>query len=230
MLVQNLPLSKKKALRRCFSTVNVTMATVVLATGTVSCAPRLRPLTGAPVPVLLPKAELPAGHRRVVFNWELRDPEFHARGEGVARIAPPDSARLDFFVGGGLGGGRAVLIGQSVRAPGGDLVRRLIPPPPMLWAALGRLALPPAADTTVRLEDGVLRADVGAPPVWRVTFRGDTLLRLDRVSGDRVTEWVERPSPERVRYRHESARRELTLSVQRVVEETSPFDATIWRP
>jgi hypothetical protein len=195
-----------------------------------SCAPRLRPLTGAPVPVVLPKAELPPGHRRVIFNWELRDPEFHVRGEGVARIASPDSARLDFFVGGGLGGGRAVLIGQSIRAPGGDLVRRLIPPAPMLWAALGRLALPPVADTTVRAEDGILRADVGAPTVWRVTFRGDTLLRLDRVSGERVAEWVERLSPDRVRYRHETARRELTLLVQRVVEETSPFDATIWRP
>jgi hypothetical protein len=173
---------------------------------------------------------LPDGHRRVVFTWELRDPDFHVRGEGVARLASPDSARLDFFVGGGMGGGRAVLIGQSIRAPGGDLVRRLIPPPPLLWAAFGRLALPPARDTAVRVADGVLRADVGVPPAWRVTFRGDTLVRLDRVSGERVAEWVERTSPDRVRYRHETARRELTLVVQRVVEETTPFDATIWRP
>jgi hypothetical protein len=196
----------------------------------VGCAPRLRPLSGAPAPARLPPAELPPGYRRVVFTWEMRDPEFHVRGEGVARLASPDSARLDFFVGGGLGGGRAVLIGQSVRAPGGDLVRRLVPPAPLLWAALGRLALPPARDTAVRVENGMLRADIGAPPAWRVTFRGDTLLRLDRVSGDRVTEWVERAAADRVRYRHESARRELTLVVQRVVEETSPFDATIWRP
>ncbi|MDQ3997394.1 MAG: hypothetical protein M3303_10310 [Gemmatimonadota bacterium] len=165
-----------------------------------------------------------------MFTWELRDPEFHIRGEGAARLAAPDSARLDFFVGGGLGAGRAVLIGQSVRTPGGDLVRRLVPPAPLLWAALGRLALPPATDTTIRIDDGVLRADVGTPPTWRVTFRGDTLFRVDRVAGGRVAEWVERSSPHRVRYRHETARRELTLVVQRVVEETSPFDATIWRP
>jgi hypothetical protein len=202
-------------------------ALTLIATG---CTPRLRPLAGAPAPVRLPTAELPHGHSRLVFTWEMRDPDFHVRGEGVARLASPDSARLDFFVGGGLGGGRAVLIGQSVRAPGGDLVRRLVPPAPLLWAALGRLALPPARDTTVRVEGGVLRADVGAPPAWRVTFRGDSLVRLDRVSGERVAEWVERSSPDRVRYRHESARRELTLVVQRVVEETSPFDATIWRP
>ncbi|MFN2564706.1 MAG: hypothetical protein ABR499_06815 [Gemmatimonadaceae bacterium] len=195
-----------------------------------ACAPKLRPLTGAPSPVRLPRAELPAGYRRVVFTWELRDPDFLVRGEGVARLAPPDSARLDFFVGGGLGGGRAVLIGQSVLVPGGDFVRRLIPPAPLLWAALGRLALPAAADTTVRVDNGMLRADVGAPPAWRVTFRGDTLVRLDRVAGDRVTEWVERSTPTRVRYRHETARRDLTLVVDRIVEEASPFDATIWRP
>ena len=195
-----------------------------------ACAPRLQPLSGAPAPARLPKSELPPGYRRVVFTWELRDPEFLVRGEGVARIAAPDSARLDFFVGGGLGGGRAVLIGQSLRVPGGDLVRRLVPPAPLLWAALGRLALPALADTAVRVDAGILRADVGAPPAWRVTFRGDTLVRLDRVAGDRVTEWIERSTPANVRYRHETARRDLTLVVQRVVEETSPFDATIWSP
>jgi hypothetical protein len=178
----------------------------------------------------LPPAELPAGHRRVVFTWELRDPDFQISGEGVARIASPDSARLDFFVASGLGGGRAVLIGQSLRVPGGDFVRRLVPGPPLLWAALGRLALPPVRDTVVRVEGGVLRADVGAPPAWRVTFRGDTLARLDRVSGERVTEWVERSTANRVRYRHESARRDLTLVIQRVTEEASAFDASIWRP
>jgi hypothetical protein len=196
----------------------------------VACAPRLRPLAGAPAPARLPVAELPSGHRRVIFTWELRDPDFQLRGEGVARIASPDSARLDFFVASGLGGGRAVLIGQSLRVPGGDFVRRLVPAPPLLWAALGRLALPAARDTVVRLEGGVLRADIGAPPAWRVTFRGDTLARLDRVSGDRVTEWVERPTVDRVRYRHESARRDLTLAVQRVIDEPSGFDASIWRP
>lgn len=216
--------------KRLFRSRASLIGAVAFACVASACAPRLRPLPGTPAPVRLPKAELAPGHRRIVFDWELRDPDLHVRGEGVARVASPDSARLDFFVGGGLAGGRAVLIGQSVRAPGGDLVRRLIPPAPMLWAALGRLALPPARDTAVRVDGGILRADVGAPPAWRVTFRGDTLLRLDRVAGDRVAEWVERPSPDRVRYRHETARRELTLVVQRVVEETSPFDATIWRP
>jgi hypothetical protein len=214
--------------RRVLSTRLLTVIAVALTP--MACAPRLRPLPGAPVAARLPRAELPAGHRRIVFTWELRDPDFHVRGEGVARLAPPDSARLDFFVAGGFGGGRAVRSGQSVRAPGGPFVRRLIPSAPLLWAALGRLALPPLPDTAVRVDDGVIRADVGAPPAWRITFRGDTLSRLDRVSGDRVVEWVERPALDRVRYRHEAARRDLTLTLLRDVEEASPFDATIWNP
>jgi hypothetical protein len=215
---------------RRFGSFTSALATTALLAGFAACAPRLRPLPGAPAAARLPRAELPPGHRRFVFTWELRDPDFHVRGDGVARIATPDSARLDFFVGGGLGGGRAVVIGQSVRVPGGDLVRRLVPPAPLLWAALGRLALPAARDTIVRVDGGLLRADVGAPTAWRVTFRGDTLVRLDRVAGDRVAEWVERPAPGRVQYRHETGRRDLTLVVQRVIEEPSPFDATIWRP
>lgn len=205
------------------------LAVAVCAVVVVACAPRLRPLPGAAVARGLPTAQLPHGHRRIVFTWELRDADFHLRGEGVARVASPDSARLDFFAG-GLGGGRAVLIGNALRVPGGDFVRRLVPPAPLLWAALGRLALPPAEDTTIRADDGIVRADVGRPPAWRVTFRGDTLVRLERVAGERVHEWVARDAPGRIHYRHETARRDLVLAIQRVSEEVSPFDASIWQP
>jgi hypothetical protein len=190
------------------------------------CAPRLRPLTGAPAPARLPIAALPLVHQQVVFQWELQDGEFAARGEGVARVAPPDSARLDFVLGGGFGGGAAVLIGDTVRAPGGDLVRRLIPPSTMLWAALGRLAVPAMPDTAVRVEGPLMRADIGAPPAWRLTFRADSLLRVERVRDGRIAEWVERDGA-RVRYRNEGSRRTLTMTVTRV-NEAPPFDASIW--
>ena len=207
---------------RCARTVLLAQALVAAS----ACAPRLRPLSGAPAPARLPLAALPAVHRRVVFQWELQDGEFTARGEGVARIAPPDSARLDFFLGGGMSGGAAVLVADTLRAPGGDMVRRLIPPPAMLWAALGRLAVPALPDTSVRVDGPFLRADIGAPASWRLTFRADSLLRVDRVSGGRIAEWIERDGP-RVRYRNEGSRRSLSLTVTRV-DETPPFDASIW--
>lgn len=127
-----------------------------------------------------------------------------------------------------MGGGRAVLLGDTLRVPGGPLVDRLVPRAPLLWAALGRFAVPPAADTAVRTDGELLRADVGAPVNWRVTFRGDSLVRLERVADGRVVEWVDRTG-DRVRYRHETSRRELLLTITR--SQPSPaFDASIWHP
>lgn len=196
--------------------------------GAEACAPRARPLAGAPAPeVALPSAPLPAGARRVVFRWRYQEVDgFDARGEGVARIVAPDSGRLDFFVDGGLGGGWAVLIGDRITAPGGGLVQRLIPPPPLMWAALGRLAIPASPDTAVRVAGDTLRADVGGEPRWRVTFVGPRLARVERIDGGRLVEWVQRDSS-LVRYRHEAGRRELAIEVQRT-EAVDAFPASIW--
>ena len=176
----------------------------------------------------LPKGTLPDGSRKVVFRWELRDGELNARGDGVARIAAPDSVRLDFFLGGGIGGGSAVLVGDSLQVPGPDAARKLVPPRALLWAALGRLDIPAEADTVVRVDAGVLRADIGAPVRWRATFRGDTLTRLERVEGGRLQEWVERAADQSVHYRNEAARRTLSLVIQRS-DAVPSFDPSIWR-
>ena len=194
-----------------------------------ACAPRLAPLGGTAVSaVRLPSGQLPPGHRHVVFRWEATDPDMTIRGEGAARVAPPDSARLDFFLAGGMGGGRAVLVGDQLRAPGGAMVDRLVPPPALLWASLGRLAVPATRDTTVTVDGEVLRADLGVPVQWRVTFRGDSLVRLEHVVEGRIVEWVDR-SGDRVQYRHETARRELQLTITRT-QPSAPFDASIWLP
>ncbi|MGZ8493132.1 MAG: hypothetical protein ACXWZS_13120 [Gemmatirosa sp.] len=206
-------------------------ALAALVTGVLAaaaCAPRARPLVGAPVArIALPSTALPVGPQRVVFRWRYEEAEgFAARGEGVARLVAPDSGRLDFFVDGGFGGGYAVLIGDRLTAPGGEMVRRVVPPAPLMWATLGRLALPPAADTTVRASGDTLRADVGRDPTWRVTFIGPRLTRLERIDGGRIMEWVQRDSSA-VRYRHEGERRGLSLDVQRT-ETVDAFPASIW--
>ena len=206
----------------------VTAIALVALAPPAACAPRLRPLTGAPAPAVLPAATLPPGHRRVLFDWVLEDREISARGEGVARVASPDSARLDLFVAGGFGSGGAVLLGDSLRLPGGDLVRRFVPPPPLLWATMGRVAIPALTDTSARVDGGFLRVDIGSPVAWRLTFRSDSLVRLERVGGGRVVEWVER-SGSTVRYQNAPARRVLLLTIKRV-EEVPPFDASIWGP
>lgn len=199
---------------------------LAVAGAVTACVPKLQPLAGTPAPARLPAAELPAGHNKIVFRWEVEDGELSARGDGVARIAAPDSARLDLFVG-GFGGTSAVLIDDSLVAPGGDMARRFVPPAPMLWAGFGRLAIPPLPDTVVRVDGAVARADIGHPVVWRVTFRGDTITRLEHVDGGRVIEWLERDG-NRLVYRHAAPRRSLTLDVIRT-EAVEDFDAAIWR-
>lgn len=195
-----------------------------------ACAPKARPLAGAPVPstVRLPALSLPPSRERVVFRWRYEEPGFSARGDGAARVAPPDSARLDFFLDGGFGGGWAALVGGQLRSPDDDVARRLVPPAPLLWAALGRLAVPPAPDTTLRVSGDTLRADVsgGDASVWRVTVVSGALHALERLRAGRLTERLTRDG-NAVRYQDVVGRRILTIYVQRR-EPAAPFPATIW--
>jgi hypothetical protein len=135
---------------------------------------------------------------------------------------------LDLFLPGGFGGGAAVLIDDSLKVTGGSLTRRFIPPVPLLWAALGRNAIPALRDTTARVDGGLLRVDIGRPTNWRLTFRGDSLVRLERISDSHIVEWVERNGAN-VHYRSEQARRSLFLTIKRV-REVPAFDASIWGP
>ncbi len=199
--------------------------TLILLT---ACGPKVGPLAGAVTPLRLPRTELPPVNQRIRFTWTYADLDLRGRGDGVARVAPPDSVRLDLFLAGGNSGGRAVLIDDELRAPGGPMVRSFLPPPPMLWAALGRLHLPPTADTAVRVDGDTVRADIGGDPRWRVTFVGHDLRRLELIHGDRLQQWVERTPDRKVTYRHLRANRALDLNIVRV--DTVPrFDATIWR-
>ena len=191
--------------------------------------PRVSELPGEVAPVQrLPRGTLPDGRRKLVFQWELRDGDISARGDGVARIASPDSVRMDFFLAGGFGSGAAVLIGDSLQVPGPDMARKLVPPRALLWASLGRFDVPSERDTVVRVDGGVLRADIGSPVHWRATFRGDTLTRLERVDEGRLQEWVERSSDQKVHYRNEAARRSLSLVIQQS-DAVASFDPAIWR-
>jgi hypothetical protein len=219
--------------RRSRAPLGIAGALALVFSGT-ACAPRARPLSGEAVPASrVPSARLEPGHHRVVFRWKFEDGTVTARGEGVARVAPPDSARLDFFLDGGLGGGYAIVLGDAISTPNDAQARRYLPPPSLLWAALGRLAVPASPDTTARVDGGVLRADIGHDPAWRATFDdAGRHRRLERLEGGRIREWVARElgtgGSGEVRYENAGAHRVLTLSIQRTLPD-SEFDEAIWR-
>jgi hypothetical protein len=200
---------------------------VLILAAALGCVPSAAPLKGVLAPDRsLPALSLPSGHRHLVFKWDYQEGDIAARGDGSVRTAAPDSARLDFFLGGGLGAGAAVLIRDSLRSPHAELARRYIPPSPMMWAALGRLAIPPLPDTVVRIDGDLLRADVGRPAQWRVTIRGDTLVALEHISDGKITESIARGADGVLTYRAPGARRRLDLTILR--DEPGSFDATIW--
>lgn len=196
--------------------VACTLALGLLTTvpGCVPKAPQL-PGVAAPRATALPPVDLPPGTRQVTFNWRYDEQDgASARGEGVTRLSPPDTARLSLFLAGGFGAGRATLTGDHLEIPQGLDIRRFLPAPPLLWAALGRLRLPAAADTTIRVAGDTLRADVGRGPTWRLLLVGGRLRQLQRIDAARVVESVDRDSS-RVVYSHAVERRTLRIDVVR---------------
>ena len=207
-------------------------AVVCCALLTSCAAPRLAPLpnaTGVPDREPLPVIELPSHSQRIVFAWRLQEAELEVRGEGAARIAAPDSARVDLFVAGGLGSGVAWVIGDRMRLDAPDALLKVLPPPAFLWAALGRFAIPAGTDTLISRSDSSLTADIGPSPRWRLNLRGRRIMRLERAENDRVIDRLDRKADGALVYFHAPTRRQLTLTITRV-DSLPPFDASIWRP
>jgi hypothetical protein len=164
----------------------------------------------------------------MIFAWEYKERVFSARGDGSARIAPPDSLRIDLFLENGSSGGYAVLIGDSLVALAQDEARRSLPPEPLLWATLGVVRVT-APDTVARQDGDTLRVEIGRDPTWRMAFAPGFLGRMERIAGGRIEQVVERTDSTRVVYRQPGAGRSLVLTIRRVIPEAG-FDAAIWRP
>ena len=96
----------------------------------------------------------------------------------------------------------------------------------MIWAALGRLAIPALPDTVVTSEGDTLYAEIGHPAAWRVTINAGRLTQLLRLNGGRVAEVVTRDDGGRILY-EVPGRRKLWLGIIRN-EEVPVFDAAIW--
>jgi len=176
----------------------------------------------------LPPTELTPGHWRIIFRWQYRERVFSARGDGVARLATPDSLRLDLFLDNGTSAGFVILVGDSLSLAAQEGAERFVPPVPLLWAGLGRVTMT-GRDTVVRLDGDTLRAEIGPDPTWRLAFGREGLTRAERIRDGRIEETVERIDSTRILYRQPGAARNLTLSVQNRIRE-SAFNATIWRP
>lgn len=188
------------------------------------------------------QATVPTGTREIYFRWRfLADGRFS--GSGTARVAPPDSLRLDYRGSLGLGSGRAIVMGDSVHwsEPAGDF-RRMMPAIPLLWTALG-IVRPPAEDAVIT---GARVSGLDGPgrTVWRFARGADTLEYVAFDGEPRVleAEWRQRgviqarsrteydaqakPATATIVFPEASARFELTVSR---IESGAVFPPDYWR-
>jgi hypothetical protein len=221
---------------------SIALATLTTVFAAACASPAARPLVGAPTVAVLPPTALPATPTVLRFTWTYKDETFEANGDGAVRVLGPDRARLDFFLRNGMAGGYAILIGDTLLVPGIDLVKRMLPPVPLLWASLGRLAVPATRDTVARVDGDTLRADLGSlrgqdasaadGRAWRLAFAGRHLTRVDRIEDGKVIESLTRARGERgtsqVQYIPERGKRRLSIAVTDS-STVEGFDEAIWR-
>ena len=210
------------------------------------CSGSRQPPPAAPLPAISlaearnwTAATEPSGHRVIRFRWLFNDGQASIGGQGSAHVAGPDSMRFDIAGPWGIGGAAAMVVGDRphwVQPP--EIIARLIPSYPLMWAMFGVMRPPPAgARTRGERQPGVTELE------W--SQGSDTLryrLRQDDAAGLRAqwqragvtmgvveTRLDARGAPVSARLTVPSvpARLDITIAVD---STAGPFPASVWIP
>ena len=218
------------------------MAGLLAATGCAGSALRSAPpLPGADLEVevaMASEASRLVQPVQLTFAWRAREPDFRHEGFGVARVEPPDKARLDLFLDNGEAAAIAALVGDDLRVPAG-LPLELVPPPALLWAALG--VFRPGAGTEVldgRRADGAMELRFALPggDLLRFHMQGRRVMEAAVLRGGDEVERVavagygeDAAYPAEATYRNLRDYRELELRLESF-EHVDPFPPHTWDP
>lgn len=193
-------------------------AGVALAIGwaTGACAASLQ--RGAPLAdpaALVARARANSGAESpswVRFEWEYADERGNLMGDGVSRVNPPDSFRLDLFTA-GEGGMSAVLVEDSLETLG-QIEDVELPSPVFLYAMAGVFRPGNTPPTAGFESDGAEVLEYAATDGARryYFFREARLVRLEERHGERLVRridlaWGPDPTwPSEARYRDDLTR------------------------
>jgi hypothetical protein len=122
---------------------------------------------------------IPAQSELHRFKWLFVDERGSLGGRGSARIAPPDSLRFDVAGPFGSGAASAVVVGdRPVWTEPPDVIARLVPNYPLMWAMFGMAMLP---------GDGVVLRGLTQDSItaWEYAAGGDTI-QYARTGGDPI--------------------------------------------
>lgn len=130
---------------------------------------------------------VPAASELIQLRWRYDDGDRAVSGRGAARLAPPDSLRLDISVR-ILGRATLVLAGDSTWAEPEATVLDVLPPRAIVWAIFG-VVRPPGPGTRIEVGDAADRRlyRLTAPDglTTLLELRGDTLLGATQTRGGR---------------------------------------------
>lgn len=195
--------------------------------------------SGPPAPLIAQQrvdATAPAEPLQIQFAWTLREREARFSGEGAARVQPRYSGRLDLFGPRGESYLSASIQDSELRLPPGT-PEDVLPPPALLWAALGVLYPPTGASLVATSTDpaGETRLEYArGDERWRFRLQDDMLRYAEWQNGADGRRTVELEGdtgsglPGRALYRDWIAFRELELTLQNV-EEVDAFPEDIFR-
>ena len=219
-------------------------AAAYLALFTLACTPKapapLGPLDMAPVSreavAGWVAATSPAGHRLVRFNWRWQDERGSAGGKGSARVAGPDSVRLDMSGPFGAGRSAGVVIGDSALwTDPPDAIERIVPSYPLMWALFGVARMPAEGVALVGRADSAAtswQAVTGTDTVVYVRTRTAPKLLTEVRQAGKVLGRVEtafgpdgRPTTSRLTVPSLPARLDITFTAS---DSTAPFPARLW--
>ncbi len=195
---------------------------------------------GAPIPdadgiaLRLREATGAAGPTHVVFQWEYADERGNFRGDGSARVNPPDLFRLDLF-GSGEGAMQVTLVGGEL-ATTGDLEDIELPTSVFLYAMAGVFRPGPGAPLAAfRSRDLEVLEYGGGQGTNRYFFvSGDRLSRVEERRDGRLErrieiEWGADPTwPLEAWYRDNIARNGVRWELESSNAQRDSYDASIY--
>ena len=215
-----------------------------LALFSLACASRqpapLGPLDMAPVTrdqvAQWVAATTPEGHRTVRFNWRWQDERGAAGGKGSARVAGPDSVRLDMSGPFGAGRSAGVVVGDSALwTDPPDAIERIVPSYPLMWALFGVARMPADAAVLRGRADSTAtswQAVTGTDTVVYVRTRTEPRLMTEVRQAGKVLGRVEttfgpdgRPATSRLTVPSVPARLDITFTSS---ASTAAFPSDLW--
>ena len=175
---------------------------------------------------------------RAIFAWSLNEAGMRVHGRGVARMEPPYRLRLDLFLENGETLAQAALVGDDIRIPPWTPAE-VIPPPPLLWAALGVFrpgnGVPLVGGETPSENEIVLRYLLSSEMQLRFKITDGDVEEAELIRDGHVEERVRVVRADAANalpdatYRNLRAFRELRIALE-TVEHVEGFPPDIWYP